>query len=305
MRKASQMLKKPISSVDSAFWSLVLAAFLVVTASLNAVAAVHKRSPDAYLDARKFEVSQARFISGDGWDPTLPGVGVNRYAYSQNDPINKSDPNGHTSAEADDGNDGATAGGLDDGDSADNSSPEDGSSISASLAPDTSIHGARVRPGLLVDPHTGIPKGTPGIGPGGFANRGSSSTTSSRSSTRGQHGKENKSKAAKTKSRTEIDRQRQNAHIKGTKAHANRAKQGKFTSVFVSGPKFADKLTQSAFQRGKPVNNNPNVRDFDFGFPVGKAPGRPGFQTSVRASLNPSTGKLHGHPVGPGRLKGF
>jgi hypothetical protein len=28
-------------------------------------------------------------------DPTIPGVGTNRYAYAQNDPINKSDPNGH------------------------------------------------------------------------------------------------------------------------------------------------------------------------------------------------------------------
>ncbi|MBD0413041.1 RHS repeat-associated core domain-containing protein [Oryzicola mucosus] len=39
--------------------------------------------------------AQARFISPDDWDPTLPGVGTNRYAYAQNDPVNKSDPNGH------------------------------------------------------------------------------------------------------------------------------------------------------------------------------------------------------------------
>jgi hypothetical protein len=39
--------------------------------------------------------ASARFISPDDMDPTLPGVGTNRYAYSQNDPINKSDPNGH------------------------------------------------------------------------------------------------------------------------------------------------------------------------------------------------------------------
>ncbi|MBD0417578.1 RHS repeat-associated core domain-containing protein, partial [Oryzicola mucosus] len=38
-----------------------------------------------------------RFISPDDWDPTLDGVGTNRYAYAQNDPINKSDPNGHQS----------------------------------------------------------------------------------------------------------------------------------------------------------------------------------------------------------------
>ena len=39
--------------------------------------------------------THARFVSPDDWDPTKPGVGVNRYAYSQNDPVNKSDPNGH------------------------------------------------------------------------------------------------------------------------------------------------------------------------------------------------------------------
>jgi hypothetical protein len=39
--------------------------------------------------------TNARFISPDDFDPTLPGVGTNRYAYSQNDPVNKADPNGH------------------------------------------------------------------------------------------------------------------------------------------------------------------------------------------------------------------
>ena len=39
--------------------------------------------------------ANARFISPDDWDPTKQGVGTNRYAYSENDPINKSDPNGH------------------------------------------------------------------------------------------------------------------------------------------------------------------------------------------------------------------
>jgi hypothetical protein len=39
--------------------------------------------------------ANARFISPDDWDPTLQGVGTNRYAYSGNDPVNRSDPNGH------------------------------------------------------------------------------------------------------------------------------------------------------------------------------------------------------------------
>ncbi|MDA4848909.1 RHS repeat-associated core domain-containing protein, partial [Hoeflea poritis] len=39
--------------------------------------------------------SFGRFISPDDWDPIIDGVGPNRYAYAQNDPVNKSDPNGH------------------------------------------------------------------------------------------------------------------------------------------------------------------------------------------------------------------
>lgn len=44
------------------------------------------------------QAANARFISPDDWDPTKPGVGTNRYAYSENDPVNKSDPNGHNAA---------------------------------------------------------------------------------------------------------------------------------------------------------------------------------------------------------------
>lgn len=39
--------------------------------------------------------SQAMFVQPDWLDPTHPGVGTNRYAYSFNDPINKSDPGGN------------------------------------------------------------------------------------------------------------------------------------------------------------------------------------------------------------------
>lgn len=48
-----------------------------------------------YLNARYYNPQIARFITPDDWDPTREDVGVNRYAYSFNDPINKSDPNGH------------------------------------------------------------------------------------------------------------------------------------------------------------------------------------------------------------------
>lgn len=48
-----------------------------------------------YLNARYYDPVIGRFISPDDWDPTIEGVGTNRYTYSFNDPINKSDPNGH------------------------------------------------------------------------------------------------------------------------------------------------------------------------------------------------------------------
>lgn len=39
--------------------------------------------------------ASAMFIQADWFDPTQPGVGTNRYAYSFNDPINKMDPGGN------------------------------------------------------------------------------------------------------------------------------------------------------------------------------------------------------------------
>jgi RHS repeat-associated protein len=48
-----------------------------------------------YLNGRYLDPALGRFISPDDWDPTLAGVGTNRYAYAGNDPVNKSDPNGH------------------------------------------------------------------------------------------------------------------------------------------------------------------------------------------------------------------
>ncbi|MDV4154771.1 RHS repeat-associated core domain-containing protein [Rhizobium brockwellii] len=48
-----------------------------------------------YLNARYYDPAFGRFISPDDWDPTKEGVGTNRYAYAESDPVNKSDPNGH------------------------------------------------------------------------------------------------------------------------------------------------------------------------------------------------------------------
>jgi RHS repeat-associated protein len=48
-----------------------------------------------YLNARYYDPLLARFITPDTWDPEIPGVDINRYAYAGNDPVNQSDPNGH------------------------------------------------------------------------------------------------------------------------------------------------------------------------------------------------------------------
>ena len=49
-----------------------------------------------YPHARYFDPVLGRFLSPDWWDHDLPGVGTNRYAYADNDPINNSDPKGHS-----------------------------------------------------------------------------------------------------------------------------------------------------------------------------------------------------------------
>jgi RHS repeat-associated protein len=48
-----------------------------------------------YLHARYYDPNLGRFLTPDTWDPMLPGVDYNRYAYAGNDPVNGSDPNGH------------------------------------------------------------------------------------------------------------------------------------------------------------------------------------------------------------------
>jgi GHH signature containing HNH/Endo VII superfamily nuclease toxin len=40
--------------------------------------------------------ASARFLTPDTWDPWMEGVDINRYAYANDDPINFSDPNGHS-----------------------------------------------------------------------------------------------------------------------------------------------------------------------------------------------------------------
>ena len=48
-----------------------------------------------YLHARYYDPVIGTFLTPDTLDPTEAGVGTNRYAYSDDDPVNKSDPNGH------------------------------------------------------------------------------------------------------------------------------------------------------------------------------------------------------------------
>ncbi len=52
-----------------------------------------------YLNARYMDPAFGRFVSPDDWDPIETGVGPNRYSYSKNDPVNLSDPNGHSVGE--------------------------------------------------------------------------------------------------------------------------------------------------------------------------------------------------------------
>lgn len=79
------------------FLALSISAFIFITSDNTANAqAFHPFGPLLIPPGIESEtVHSTRFISPDTIDPTLPGVGTNRYAYGQNDPVNKSDPNGH------------------------------------------------------------------------------------------------------------------------------------------------------------------------------------------------------------------
>lgn len=90
--------------------------------------------------------------------------------------------------------------------------------------------------------------------------------------------------------------QKQAGHVKGSPQYDNRIKQGKPTSAF-DDMQSAEQLTLEAWQRGTPVPGRTNVRDYDFGHPVGIGPNG-GVQTKVRVHKD-RPGRIHGHPVGP------
>jgi uncharacterized protein RhaS with RHS repeats len=93
----------------------LLAVVLAVSMTLASMANAYAAPPiGLYIKSSvaQSRIVNARFISPDTLDPTLPGVGTNRYAYADNDPINKSDPNGHIAGEADKTREGVAQGGL-------------------------------------------------------------------------------------------------------------------------------------------------------------------------------------------------
>lgn len=59
-----------------------------------------------FLNARYYDPEAGLFLQPDWYDVRLLGVGTNRYAYSQNDPINSMDPGGNASLYSDPDGDG-------------------------------------------------------------------------------------------------------------------------------------------------------------------------------------------------------
>jgi len=53
-----------------------------------------------FLNARYYDPDLGRFLQPDWWEVRQQGVGTNRYAYSLNDPVNLSDPNGNQAGDA-------------------------------------------------------------------------------------------------------------------------------------------------------------------------------------------------------------
>jgi RHS repeat-associated protein len=90
-------LETDASDSSSTFAYLSFGAPLQVTPSKGYIGERYdSESGLMYLHARYYDPALSRFIQPDTWDPAVEGVGTNRYAYAENDPINKADPNGHS-----------------------------------------------------------------------------------------------------------------------------------------------------------------------------------------------------------------
>lgn len=92
-----------------------------------------------------------------------------------------------------------------------------------------------------------------------------------------------------------ISTQKQAGHVKGTSQYKNRVKQGKSTSVFENAQD-AERYTIEAWEKGTPVKGRPNVKEYDFGRPIGTGP-KGGTQNRVRVHID-KEGRIHGHPSG-------
>ncbi|WP_189343807.1 hypothetical protein [Mesorhizobium sp. M8A.F.Ca.ET.213.01.1.1] len=85
-----------VANIAQHILAMVLAVSMMVSGTAGGYAASAFGPHMLRLQNTRHDAQPIRFISPDTMDPTLPGVGTNRYAYAQNDPINKSDPNGHS-----------------------------------------------------------------------------------------------------------------------------------------------------------------------------------------------------------------
>jgi RHS repeat-associated protein len=93
---ASVRLETDASGSASSFAYMSFGAPLQVTPSKGYIGERYdSESGLMYLHARYYDPALGRFIQPDTWDPAEPGVGTNRYAYADNDPVNLSDPSGH------------------------------------------------------------------------------------------------------------------------------------------------------------------------------------------------------------------
>ena len=259
-----------------------------------------------YLNARYYDPKLGRFIQPDTWDPTLPGVGTNRYAYAQNDPVNLSDPNGHVASGLGTNDDGVGGTGFEPTGKYGGSFVAGGVQVAGRrfgnprtprtasrrfnrmVRRNTARRREKRRRELIakireLDPRFGE------LTPTNFT----PTASYIRSLERALRDLQSKIQCSCPPKRPN---QKHTGHIWGTPQNINRIKQNKPTSSFF-GPNSADKLTGIAASRGTPVPGRPGVTEMNFGFSTGSGPNG-GMQRGVRTHTD-RKGTVHGHPSGP------
>lgn len=88
-------MRSCVAKITRRMLAIILAASMMVSSTAGAYAAAAYGWHMPRQQNVRHDVQHVRFISPDTMDPTAPNVGTNRYSYSGNDPVNKSDPNGH------------------------------------------------------------------------------------------------------------------------------------------------------------------------------------------------------------------